>query len=433
MTDRNIKLWFLVLPVLALFYVGLLVTIQIWYPEGLDARSYEQHLTNFSVIYVFWLISFFIYTLFDLKTFQKFTVVIARLVAAMVTNALIAISYFYFQPELILTPRRFLLVHLFITFVCLLLWYGLAQRILLRLWKKNLYLHEHLYTQSLHNKVEQLLRSNQTLGWKLAGRFDQVATGLETKATLLLPALNQLPKEEVTSLFKFKQQGWEFIEYRKFYEQAERTIQLEYLDEVWFLKSVNYRDKRGYEIIKRLIDVVVGLVGVIILLLLLPVLAVIIKLDSRGSVFFVQPRVGRNGHVFNLIKLRTMSGGVTNTWTTQRDQRITRVGRWLRKFGLDELPQFFNILKGDMSLVGPRPEQVHIVERLIEEISYYNERHIVKPGLTGWSQIHIYAASVEESKQKLQYDLYYIKHRSLILDLEIVLRTVFHFLTMQSR
>lgn len=127
------------------------------------------------------------------------------------------------------------------------------------------------------------------------------------------------------------------------------------------------------------------------------------------------------------------SGTSTDTWTETGDKRITKVGWWLRKLRLDELPQLWNIFIGNMSLVGPRPEQVNIVEQLKAQIPYYDERHIVKPGLTGWGQLHVYANSIEGTKLKLQYDFYYIKHRSLWFDLEIILRTVFHIVTFQGQ
>jgi lipopolysaccharide/colanic/teichoic acid biosynthesis glycosyltransferase len=127
------------------------------------------------------------------------------------------------------------------------------------------------------------------------------------------------------------------------------------------------------------------------------------------------------------------TGGAKDIWTATDDKRITRMGKWLRKLRLDELPQFWNILIGNMSLVGPRPEQVGIVQELKTQIPYYDERHIVKPGLTGWGQLHVYANSLEGTKLKLQYDFYYIKHRSLWFDLEIILRTIFHIISLQGQ
>jgi lipopolysaccharide/colanic/teichoic acid biosynthesis glycosyltransferase len=164
-----------------------------------------------------------------------------------------------------------------------------------------------------------------------------------------------------------------------------------------------------------------------------PICAALVKFSSPGPVLFVQQRVGEAGKVFKVYKYRTMSGGPTNTWTAVNDPRITKIGKFFRKSRLDELPQCINLLIGNMSLVGPRPEQPHIVEQLKEQIPFYAERHLVKPGLTGWAQLNIYAGSLEESKLKLQYDLYYVKHRGIMFDLEIILKTLYYIFTWKGR
>lgn len=180
--------------------------------------------------------------------------------------------------------------------------------------------------------------------------------------------------------------------------------------------------------LKRFIDIGISLAGLVLFLLVLPFIALAILLDSPGSIFYVQERSGRYGKPFKMIKLRTMitdaeAGGPQ--WSTENDPRITRVGRFLRRTRLDELPQFVNILRGDMSLVGPRAERPVFVEQLAEEIPFYRTRLAVRPGATGWAQIsYKYASTIEDSMIKLQYDLYYIRHQSLAMDLLIILRTL---------
>ncbi|MFQ3648350.1 MAG: sugar transferase, partial [Anaerolinea sp.] len=173
-------------------------------------------------------------------------------------------------------------------------------------------------------------------------------------------------------------------------------------------------------------------------LLILPVIAIAIKRDSPGPVFYTQARVGRYGRLFNIIKFRTMitdaekfSGAV---FAGENDPRITRVGRFLRRTRLDELPQLINILRGDMSLVGPRPERPEHVARLQEKIPFYRTRHVVRPGLTGWAQVRYhYGADDHDAMVKLQYDLYYIRHQSVLLDVDILIRTVGKVLNMAGR
>ena len=171
-----------------------------------------------------------------------------------------------------------------------------------------------------------------------------------------------------------------------------------------------------------------SLLGLVVFLPVLPLIAAAIKLTSPGPVFFRQKRVGRNGSVFTCYKFRTMrvhaEDDIGPTWASDDDPRVTGVGRWLRRARLDETPQLWNVLRGEMAFVGPRPERPEFVEWLSREIPYYHLRHVIRPGITGWAQIRYqYGASLEESKEKLKYDLYYIKHLSLSFDLVIMLES----------
>jgi exopolysaccharide biosynthesis polyprenyl glycosylphosphotransferase len=176
-------------------------------------------------------------------------------------------------------------------------------------------------------------------------------------------------------------------------------------------------------------DIAFATVGIILSFILFPFIALAIVLDSPGPVFFRQERVGKNEKFFTLYKFRTMrvdaESGTGAVWAQKNDPRVTRLGEFLRKSRIDELPQFFNILKGDMSLVGPRPERPEFVEKLKIIIPYYSERHVVRPGVTGWAQVRYpYGASVEDALEKLRYDLYYIKYISPLFDFMIILDTI---------
>jgi len=203
----------------------------------------------------------------------------------------------------------------------------------------------------------------------------------------------------------------------------------------WWLLEHTHRDKIGfYPIVKRFLDVVFAFMIAFVFLLTLPFVALLIKLSDRGKIFFTQTRLTVNGTPFTIYKYRTMRAGTpNNTWTSDHDPRVTPVGRFLRQTRLDELPQWINILRGDMSLIGPRPEQAGIVEKLREEIPYFESRHAIRPGLIGWAQLHVYAGDIKESKQKLQYDLYYLKHRSFLFDVEILLKTIAHVFFLQGK
>ena len=185
---------------------------------------------------------------------------------------------------------------------------------------------------------------------------------------------------------------------------------------------------RGFSICKRAIDISIGVAIAIILLPLLPLVALAIKLDSPGPILYSQQRVGLNGRLFRIYKFRTMRQDAEKygaAWATQRDPRITRAGLFMRKTRLDELPQLWNLLRGDMALVGPRPERPEFTVTLAEQIPAYDFRHTVKPGLTGWAQVcYRYTSSVRDTRAKVEYDLYYVKHCSLWFDIQIMFRTI---------
>jgi exopolysaccharide biosynthesis polyprenyl glycosylphosphotransferase len=210
---------------------------------------------------------------------------------------------------------------------------------------------------------------------------------------------------------------------------AARRLPLDLVDARWVLTAFEQLDRPLVRRLKRVIDLAVAGMGMLVLAALWPALWLLVRLDSPGPVLFAQPRVGHRGRAFRLYKVRTMTHAPVDAparWARAGDARITRVGNVLRRLRLDELPQLYNVLRGDMSLVGPRPEQPAIVEELQRHIACFDYRHLVKPGITGWAQIHQgYAASVEASAIKLSYDLYYVGRHSLAMDLDIILRTLF--------
>lgn len=213
------------------------------------------------------------------------------------------------------------------------------------------------------------------------------------------------------------------------YEKLTGKISVEMLRPSWIIFSGGGKRSTVWGFIRRLFNLFMAMVGTLLSLPIALLAAIAIKLDSPGPIFYTQERVGKNGRTFKIIKFRSMrqdaeKGGVAQ-WAAKRDPRITRIGNFLRKTRVDEIPQFINILRGDMSFVGPRAERPVFVEQLSEQIPFYSQRHLVEPGLTGWAQVNYgYGASVEDSMQKLQYDLYYIKNVSLLFDIWIMFKTI---------
>jgi len=232
-----------------------------------------------------------------------------------------------------------------------------------------------------------------------------------------------------TALLDLKLRGLSIVEATNLYEKLTGKIAVESLRPSWLIFSEGFRKSPITHFYKRLFGILLSALGLILLMPVMGLVALLIKLDSRGPILFRQKRVGENGKVFDLLKFRSMHVDAEATtgpvWAKKDDCRITLVGKFIRMVRFDELPQFINVLKGDMSFVGPRPERPHFVEQLSEKIPYYNQRHTVKPGITGWAQVRYhYGGSIDDTIEKLQYDLYYIKHMSISLDLLIIFQTV---------
>jgi len=212
-----------------------------------------------------------------------------------------------------------------------------------------------------------------------------------------------------------------------FTEQLAGKLSVENLHPSFLIFSDGFKRSAIFKQVKRGVDILAAAVALTLLFPLSLLVALAIKLDSPGPILYRQERVGEDGKIFHLLKFRSMCVDAEENgpvWAKVNDQRITRVGRLIRKLRLDEIPQMLNVLKGEMSLVGPRPERPFFVDILRNEIPFYSERHVIKPGITGWAQIwYRYGASKEDALQKLKYDLYYIKHMSMVLDLTIIFDT----------
>jgi sugar transferase (PEP-CTERM system associated) len=212
-----------------------------------------------------------------------------------------------------------------------------------------------------------------------------------------------------------------------FTEQLAGKLSVENLNPSFLIFSDGFKRSAIFKQVKRSVDILAAALTLTLLFPLSLLVALAIRLDSAGSILYRQERVGEDGKIFNLLKFRSMYVDAEENgpvWAMVNDKRITRVGRIIRKLRLDEIPQMINVLKGEMSFVGPRPERPFFVDILKKEIPFYSERHVIKPGITGWAQIwYRYGASKEDALQKLKYDLYYVKHMSLTFDLMIILQT----------
>lgn len=248
---------------------------------------------------------------------------------------------------------------------------------------------------------------------------------------VILAITGDIHNELFNVLLKCYEQGITIKPMPLFYEEVQGRVPVEHLGQKWFMSPFWGENSESYiyRLGKRVIDVTLALVGLTLLIPILPLIVLLIRLDSPGSVFYGQQRLGRAGKPFWIYKFRSMRNDAEKcgkaVWATESDPRITRAGKFLRKTRLDELPQLYNVLKGDMSIVGPRPERPEFIETLQKEIPFYRARLSVKPGLTGWAQVEYrYGNTVDDALRKSQYDLYYVRHRSLAFELQIMFKTI---------
>jgi sugar transferase (PEP-CTERM system associated) len=276
---------------------------------------------------------------------------------------------------------------------------------------------------SIHHFVphEQILDATEPLS-SLADRLqvDEIILAVRDRRGGALP---------VADLLDCKLKGIRVLELSSFFERENGHLQLDSLNASWMILGDGFHQGMLRDTIKRMFDVVASLILLSVTLPFMILAALAIKFESTGPVFYRQERVGQHGRPFTIFKFRSMRADAEQDgkprWAQANDDRTTRVGRFIRKTRIDELPQIFNVFMGDMSFVGPRPERPYFVAELNQQIPYYGVRHTIKPGITGWAQVrHEYGASVEDAIEKLQYDLYYVKNHSLFLDLMILFQTV---------
>jgi sugar transferase (PEP-CTERM system associated) len=262
-----------------------------------------------------------------------------------------------------------------------------------------------------------------------AGAPDWVEIVRRSHASEIVVALEDRRGLPVSQLLRCKTDGIHVIDYQTFCERETCRLDLDELKPSWLIFGSGFA--RGFftDLLKRGFDITVSSALLLITLPFTILTAILVKLESRGPVLYRQERVGLHGKTFMVLKVRSMRQDAETAgspqWARLRDPRVTRVGAFIRKTRIDELPQLINVLRGDMSFVGPRPERPFFVDQLSETIPFYSERHCVKPGITGWAQVNYpYGASLEDARQKLSYDLYYVKNHSLFLDFIILLSTV---------
>ncbi len=414
-------------------HLALFLTIVIRYPQNTWLINWQRHWPNFILVFIIWLLILYINDLYNLNIKTTSRQYLVRLGNTTIISTFLAMVYFYLKVASNITPKTNLLIF---TIIFLILFF--IVRSLYQLLIHSDHLKENLAIIGYNDKTKKLL---EELGNKPAAGY---VSALIFKNKEELASLKQKIKEKNIhtivvgddfgqaqavnqALFECLVYKISFFNYPSFYELLTGKIPVEEIDQNWFLENINEGSKNYFDFLKKILDFSSALIMLIITLPFWPLIVLAIKLDSPGSIFFHQQRLGKNEKNFQIIKFRTMrEKDNDHSLTLPNDQRITKIGSFLRRTRLDEIPQLLNILKGEMSFIGPRPERPKIVDQLEEAIPFYKTRLLIKPGLTGWDQISgdYHSPSIEDSLKKLQYDLYYLKHRSIYLDLAIILKTI---------
>jgi exopolysaccharide biosynthesis polyprenyl glycosylphosphotransferase len=429
---RRLQIFLLWLADIAFFYLALFIAL-LAESRTEVLGSFQSHFLPFTIILLLWLLVFYIGELYDFRHFKNFVELSKIFFVVFLVCVGLAIGFFYLTADFFgIAPKTNLLL-VIIIFGAL----GLAARLFA---SRNLAKYK---TKAFFIKPEkeaanliEYLKNNAQLGYEpvviteISGLKADLADTIQERAiTIILPA-HLLASEEITKMiYENLGENIDVVINEELHETIFRKLPASELNEAWFLKNI--ARPKTYAKLKYFCEPFFAAIIFIILLPLLLLVAILVKLTSPGPIIYAQRRVGRGGKIFVLYKFRTMIKDAEREgpkWAATKDTRVTPVGRFLRHAHLDELPQLINIIKGELSFVGPRPERPEFVEELKRQIPFYNIRHLGKPGIAGWAQLNYkYGASVEDAARKLEYDLFYLKNNSLILDFVIILKTLKRF------
>jgi len=425
-----------------LFVFSLALFISLWIRGGNDQlwSTFQDHLAPFGLIFIAWIIVFFIAGLYDkYKTILKDSMP-AIISNAQFVNSAIAVAFFYLIPYFGLAPKVVLFIDLVVSFVFVYIWRTYSHSILgLKTKEPAVLIGSGEEMRSILNEVNNNPRSELVFVLSIdldsetgTSYIQKVLEKIKTdNIGVVVVDLKDIRIEPVLPvLYSQIFSGVKFIDMDKVYESIFDRVPLSFLQYDWFLENVSSSYNPLYYFVKRFVDILFSVVIGILFLIFLPFVYLLIKIEDGGKIFFRHERIGKNNKIIKILKFRSMS--------EKEKEGITKIGAILRKTRIDELPQFWNLLVGDVSLIGPRPESISLANEYEKEIPYYNIRHIIKPGLSGWAQIYQenppkYGVDFNNTKDKLSYDLYYIKNRSLILDLIIGLKTFKELLSRRGK
>jgi exopolysaccharide biosynthesis polyprenyl glycosylphosphotransferase len=403
---------------------------------------FMAHLVPFALIFFVSILVFFIAGLYESRSIifarRAFSV---NLLVAQTFNVVFAAIFFFLTPIFGIAPKILLLIYLFVSFFLVLVWrVGIFPWLGFSKPERAIVVGESAEVKELARALGGAHRAPakvaEIVSPDSASLSEDIIEATEKhQARFIIANFSDVRVAQAfPQIYNFLSAGIRFFDALGLYETVFGRIPLSLLDERWLAQNVSVYSRSWYDVFKRAMDILAAIILGVVSLLLYPILMAIIKLQDNGPIFYKQIRVGQHNKPIVMYKFRSMSGTDQGNQVLKSKLVVTPFGKILRKTRIDELPQLWNVLRGDLSLIGPRPEFPALVEEYNKQIPYYNVRHIVKPGLSGWAQLYHdnhphHATEVSATREKLSYDLYYLKHRSLVLDIVIALKTVKKLLT----
>lgn len=421
-----------------LFYVALFLSLLIRYRGEYISATYSlayAHVVPFSFVLIAWVVGFYLFDLYREKNFKPDSRTLAVFGQALGVNVAVAIAIFYFFfPVFGISPKTNLII--FVAVFALLDYLyrlGLGSVFVRRGMRNNILF---VGESAEMDMTMDFIRQNPQIGYSVAMHlvgegdgFEHIGTIIADRRINTLVIQSNIIKKASTAkiVYRLLPMGVHIADFVDFYEQIFRQIPLKEIEENWFIENIRPMGSL-YGFFRSVFERIFAVVLLVMLFPLMAAAALAVKISSRGPVIYKQERVGKNEVPFNIYKFRSMYRDAEKhgaQWSRPGDARVTKVGRVLRATHIDELPQLFNVLRGEVSFVGPRPERPEFVADLKKKIPYYEVRHLIQPGITGWAQIgYRYGSSVEDAYRKLEFDIYYLKNMSFMLDMLIILKTI---------
>lgn len=431
--------WLLLGGDVLIFIFSLWLTLIIRTKEIPPASLFVDHLLPFSILFIVWCLVFLIAGLYDKHTIVFNSRLPTRIINTQIFNSFLAVAFFYFVPYFGITPKVILFIYIAISLTLIFIWRVYGQKIFtLRTQEKAMVLGQgpelNLLLQEVNNNPRYGLEfisalDLATLNTSDFGKEVVKKINLSNISVVVMDMQNENLKKNLVYFYDLLFSKIRFVNINSLYENIFDRVPLSLVGYDWFLENVSLTPRPVYDTMRRIIDLVLALLLLPFFIFIFILVWLIKKFEDSRPILIFQERVGCNGKNIKIVKFRTWLYDDAGDAEAKKNNKITPFGNFLRRARLDELPQIWNVLKGDLSFIGPRPELPVLVKVYEKEIPYYNVRHLIKPGLSGWAQLcqvnpPKHDPDYNETKTKLSYDLFYLKNRSLLLDLIIVLKTI---------